>query len=48
MTWIAVTFGGPPGSLVRYGVSHLVRVRGLPINGFIAVWLEYQFGARST
>ena len=48
MTWITVTIGGPPGPLARYGVNDLVRVRVLRIDGFIAVWLEYQFGARST
>jgi len=48
MTWIAVTTGGPPGPFARCGVNDLVRVRGLRIDGFIAVWLEYQFGSRLT
>jgi len=43
-----MTIGGPPGSLARYGVSHLVLVRGLQIDGFTAVWPEDRFGARST
>ena len=49
MTWIAVTIGGAQGSVAaHYGVNHLVHVRGRQIDGFIAVWIEYQFGARST
>jgi hypothetical protein len=34
--------------LARYGVNHLVHVRGLQIDGVLAVWLEYQLGVRST